>query len=64
MDGLEAVRRIRALPGAAGRTPVIGLSGHTARTGEKAARAAGMNGFLTKPVSPAALADALEAAVR
>jgi CheY-like chemotaxis protein len=64
MDGLEAVRRIRALPGVAGRTPVIGLSGHTATTDEKAARAAGMNGYLRKPVSPAALGEALAAAVR
>jgi CheY-like chemotaxis protein len=64
MDGLEAVRRIRALPGAAGRTPVIGLSGHTARTGEKAARAAGMSGYLKKPVSPGTLAETLEAAIR
>jgi CheY-like chemotaxis protein len=59
MDGLETTRRIRALPGVAGRTPVIGISGQTDR-GE-AARAAGMNAFLQKPVSPRDLAQALSA---
>jgi len=57
IDGLEATRRIRALPGAAGRTPVIGISGRS-ETGD-AARKAGMNDYLVKPVSPARLAQAL-----
>ena len=30
IDGLEATRRIRALAGAAARTPIIGISGRTA----------------------------------
>ena len=29
IDGLEAARRIRALPGATGRTPVVGISGRS-----------------------------------
>lgn len=28
LDGVEATQRIRALPGKAGQTPVIGISGH------------------------------------
>ena len=28
LDGLEATRRIRALPGKAGQTPVVGIFGH------------------------------------
>ncbi len=60
-DGLEATRRIRALPGAAASTPIIGISGRTAAGDEQAARAAGMNFYLRKPVSPSALSDALAA---
>src|SRR4029077_14226854 len=40
IDGLEAARRIRALPGAAGRTPVVGISGASEASDEEAARAA------------------------
>lgn len=60
VDGIEATRRIRTLPGRAGQTPVIGLSGHAARENEAAARAAGMDGYLHKPVSPRLLYEALE----
>jgi CheY-like chemotaxis protein len=59
IDGLEATRRIRALPGAAARTPVIGISGRTEAGDEATARAAGMNFYFTKPVSPSRLANAL-----
>ena len=64
IDGLEATRRIRALAGAAGRTPVIGISGRTETGDEEAARAAGMNFYLRKPVSPSALSEAIAAVVR
>lgn len=60
IDGLEATRRIRALAGAAGRVPVIGLSAKGDAGSEQAARAAGMDAYLAKPVSPAALAEALD----
>jgi CheY-like chemotaxis protein len=59
LDGIEATRRIRALPGKAGQVPVIGISGRTEAGDEAAARAAGMNFFFTKPVSPGKLAAAL-----
>ncbi len=59
IDGLEATRRIRALPGPESKVAVIGLSGHTEQGREAAARAAGMNGYLAKPVSPMALASLL-----
>jgi CheY-like chemotaxis protein/nitrogen-specific signal transduction histidine kinase len=58
VDGLEATRRIRALPGAVAQTPIIGISGRT-EGGEALARAAGMNAYFTKPVSPGKLAEAL-----
>ncbi|WP_137046235.1 ATP-binding protein [Pseudolabrys sp. FHR47] len=59
IDGLEATRRIRALPGKAGQVPVIGISGRDSPDDERAARDAGMNFYLTKPVSPSKLAEAL-----
>ncbi len=59
IDGFEATRRIRALPGAAARMPVIGISGRTGASDADAAIAAGMNAYLTKPVSPRVLADTL-----
>jgi CheY-like chemotaxis protein len=59
IDGLEATRHIRALPGEAGRVPVIGISGRTRSDDEQAARGAGMNAYLAKPVSPSKLAEAL-----
>jgi CheY-like chemotaxis protein len=57
MDGIETTRRIRALPAPLGRTPVVGVSGRIDKA--EAARAAGMDAFLPKPVSPAALAQTL-----
>jgi CheY-like chemotaxis protein len=59
IDGLEATRHIRALPGEAGRVPVIGISGRARSDDEQAARGAGMNAYLVKPVSPSKLAEAL-----
>jgi two-component system, sensor histidine kinase len=62
-DGGHTVRRIRALPGVAARTPIIALSGHPDADDEPAARAAGMDFYVHKPVSPSALAMALAAVV-
>jgi signal transduction histidine kinase len=55
LDGLEATRRIRALGGAAGRVPVIGLTADVRpeRWGEY--RAAGMDACLPKPLDRAAV---------
>ncbi|MDE2286173.1 MAG: response regulator [Hyphomicrobiales bacterium] len=61
IDGLEAARRIRALAGAAARTPIIGISGRAGPGDETAARTAGMNAYLRKPVSPSALRKAIGA---
>jgi len=63
IDGLEATRRIRALADALGRTPIIGISGRTDTGDEAAARAAGMDSYLRKPVSPSALSEAISAVV-
>jgi two-component system, sensor histidine kinase len=61
IDGLEATRRIRALVGATAQTPIIGISGRSETSDEAAARTAGMNAYLRKPLSPKALSDALAA---
>ncbi len=59
LDGLEATRRIRALPGEARLTPIVGISGRGESGDETAARDAGMNFYFVKPVSPRKLAQAL-----
>jgi CheY-like chemotaxis protein len=59
LDGIEATRRIRALPGKAGQVPVIGITGRSESGNEQAARAAGMSFYFAKPVSPGRLAQAL-----
>ena len=61
LDGIAATRRIRALLGKAGQVPVIGISGRSENGNERAARAAGMNFYFVKPVSPGRLAQALGA---
>lgn len=62
IDGIEAIRRVRALEGSGGRVAIIGVSGRA--EDEQASRAAGADAFLTKPVSPRALAVALLEATR
>jgi CheY-like chemotaxis protein/nitrogen-specific signal transduction histidine kinase len=62
IDGVEAIRRIRALEPPHGRIPIIGVSGRG--EDEAASRAAGADAFLVKPVSPRALATALLEATR
>jgi two-component system, sensor histidine kinase len=57
ISGIEAVRRIRALPPPTGRIPVIGISGHSTESDAAAAREAGMDGYLHKPVSPRQLQE-------
>jgi len=62
IDGIESIRRIRALGPPFGAIPVIGVSGRG--DDEAAARGAGADAFLVKPVSPRALAIVLLEATR
>ncbi len=55
VDGLEATRRLRALPGPAGRLPVIAVTAQGGDDVRAQAEAAGMDAFLVKPVSAADL---------
>jgi CheY-like chemotaxis protein/nitrogen-specific signal transduction histidine kinase len=59
IDGFEVARRIRALGGPAGKARIIGVSGRASEADAAAGRAAGMDGYLAKPLSPSALAAAL-----
>jgi CheY-like chemotaxis protein len=43
--------------------PIVGVSGRGNAADEAAARAAGMNGYLAKPLSPSALTRVLGAVV-
>jgi CheY-like chemotaxis protein len=49
MDGLEAARRIRALPPPKGAIPIIAVSANVDRKDAAACREAGMNAVLAKP---------------
>jgi two-component system, sensor histidine kinase len=62
INGVEAIRRIRALEAPLGRIPIIGVSGRG--EDEAPSRSAGADAFLVKPVSPRALATALLEATR
>ena len=56
MSGLDAARSIRA----AGRsTPIVALTANAFDDDRRACLHAGMNGFLSKPLDPAALEAAL-----
>ncbi|MEF7614337.1 PAS domain-containing protein [Aquincola sp. MAHUQ-54] len=62
MDGLEATRRLRALQ-RAGRLPyfpIIALTAHALQSDRDLAAAAGMDGYLTKPLMLEALRSELQ----
>ena len=62
IDGVETIKRIRALRAPSGSIAIIGISGRA--DDEAAARSAGADAFLIKPMSPKALATALLEASR
>ncbi|HET9161778.1 MAG TPA: ATP-binding protein [Caulobacteraceae bacterium] len=55
MDGMEAARRIRDLPGDAASVAIVALTADVMTHHQQAYYAAGMNGFVPKPFSPADL---------
>jgi CheY-like chemotaxis protein len=60
MGGQEATQIIRSLPEPACLTPVIALTANACSEDEAIFRAAGMDGMLSKPVSPSELVKAIE----
>ena len=59
MDGIEATRRIRKLPGEAGSTPIVGISADVMPETTHACLAAGMSAMLSKPIERDALVTTL-----
>jgi len=57
MDGLEATRRIRAMPGPKGRVPIVAISAHALENDRQRCMAAGMDDYVTKPIDRAGLLD-------
>jgi len=64
MDGLEATRRIRALPGSRALVPIYALTAQVFTEQMAACHAAGMTGHLAKPFTEAALFSMLDEVAR
>jgi two-component system sensor histidine kinase/response regulator len=58
MDGLEATRRIRAMPGR-DRLPILAMTANAMAGDRERSLAAGMNDHVTKPIDPEELFDVL-----
>jgi PAS domain S-box-containing protein len=64
LDGLEATRRLRAAERGAGRRlPVLALTAHAMKGDRERCLAAGMDGYIAKPIQPHELFAALGTAV-
>ncbi|WP_295707353.1 ATP-binding protein [uncultured Brevundimonas sp.] len=59
MDGVQATRAIRALPGPAAATPILALTANADERDEAIYVAAGMNGVAQKPIQSDALLNAI-----
>jgi CheY-like chemotaxis protein/HPt (histidine-containing phosphotransfer) domain-containing protein len=59
VDGIESTRRIRALPGARGRIPIVALTAQAFAEQVEECRIAGMNLHLAKPFTQSTLLDVI-----
>lgn len=59
LDGYEATRAIREMEGARRRTPIVALTASAEAQNRERCLQSGMDGFLSKPVSIAVLADTM-----
>ena len=60
VDGWECTRRLKADPATSG-IPIIALTAHAMRGDEERARAAGCDGYLSKPISPKKVVEEVRA---
>jgi CheY-like chemotaxis protein len=60
MDGIEATRRIRAMPGAKARLPIVAMTADAMEGARERFLAAGMNDYIGKPIN----SDTFRAVVR
>ena len=58
MDGIEATRKIRQLPHGQ-RCPIVAMTANAFSEDRERCLGVGMNGFVTKPVSPAVLYETI-----
>jgi len=63
MDGVEATRAIRKLPGAAGSVPIIALTANADPEDAKEYLAVGMHSVVEKPLKPEKLLEAISLAL-
>lgn len=63
MNGFEAAKAIRALPGKAGRVPIIAMTANVLESEVKRSKEVGMNGFVPKPFEREDLLSQLTAAI-
>ncbi len=59
MDGITATRKIRDLPGAIGRIPIIALTANAMKGDREKYIEAGMTDYVSKPVNPQRLFEAI-----
>jgi CheY-like chemotaxis protein len=60
LDGLQATRRVRALPGPRAGIPVVAMTANAREEDRLACQAAGMDGFISKPIDFETLARTLK----